>query len=91
MTMQSLRFPKDEWSKEDANKWIDEHKQDLKKSFLVVESDIQSQLDEIKSTLKNLADGKAQEVEAEEIKRKKELLQAVARGTSQALEAIKKL
>jgi len=57
--------------------------------------EIKSELSEIKTILKDFADGKAKkeetEAEAKELKEKKELIQMVNRGLSQALESIKKL
>lgn len=71
---------------------IIEEKQEENKSEI---SEIKQELAEIKQILKSLVDSKTQEntKEAEELEilRKKELLQAIARGTNQALEAIKKL
>lgn len=37
-TMQSLRFPKDdEWMLTDAKKWVKDHKEDIKKSYLLTQ------------------------------------------------------
>lgn len=57
--------------------------------------EIKSELSEIKTILKTLADGKAEQKQTEEevarIKEQKETLQAISRGMSSVLENVKKL
>ena len=79
----------------DPNKPKPEEKTDAEKSFLEIKSEIstiKSEVSEIKRMLSVMvANGKAVESEEKEALARKEILQAVNRATSQALENLKRL